>query len=131
MTGLLWKGTVAHNRYSETSSKNLWGMPSSYPYSVELHRSSHRRCSKTKGVLNIFEKFTEKHLSQSPFFNKVAALRSEKRENRETLVQLFSYEFWKNFKNSYLLTTACGCRLENHIEIEPQGFTTFILSCLH
>ena len=38
-------------------------------------RSSHWRCSLTKGVLRIFSKFTGKHLSQSFFFNKVTALR--------------------------------------------------------
>ena len=47
-----------HNSYSETNIKNLWGMPLSYPedfeFSVELHRSSQRRRSKTKGVLIIF-----------------------------------------------------------------------------
>ena len=53
-------------------------MPLSYPeafeLSVELHRSSHQRCSKTKGVLSIFAKFTGKHLSQKLFFNKIADL---------------------------------------------------------
>ena len=39
-------------------------MSLSYSYSVELHRNSHRKCSK-KGVLKIFVKFTRKHLSQS------------------------------------------------------------------
>ena len=38
-------------------------------------RSSHRRCSVRKGVLRNFAKFTEKHLYQSLFFNKVAGLR--------------------------------------------------------
>ena len=52
-------------------------MPLSYSYSVELHRISLQRCSKTKGVLNIFEKLTEKRLSQSLFFNKVAERRLE------------------------------------------------------
>ena len=38
-------------------------------------RSSHRRCSVEKGVLKSFTKFTGKHLCQSLFFNKIAALR--------------------------------------------------------
>ena len=38
-------------------------------------RSSHQRCSIKKGVLEIFAKFTGKHLCQSLFFNKLAALR--------------------------------------------------------
>ena len=36
-------------------------------------RSSHRRCSVKKGVLNNFEKFTGKHLSQSSFLIKLEA----------------------------------------------------------
>ena len=62
-------------------------MPLSYPEAfelpVELHKSSHRRCSKTDGVLNIFAKFKGKHLS------------------RVSLVQVFSYEFCKTFRNTY------------------------------
>ena len=38
-------------------------------------RSSHQRCSMKEGVLRNFTKFTEKHLCQSLFFNKVADLR--------------------------------------------------------
>ena len=79
MKGCFWRGTVTHNSYSGTNSKGLWRMPLSYPEAfellVELHRSSHRRCPKTKGVLIIFGKFTAKHLSQKLFFNKVAGLR--------------------------------------------------------
>ena len=41
-----------------------------------MFRSSHQRCSVTKGDLRNFAKFTEKQLRQSLFFNKVAALRS-------------------------------------------------------
>ena len=37
-------------------------------------RSSHLRCSVRKGVLRNFAKFIGKHLCQSLFFNKVAAL---------------------------------------------------------
>ena len=39
------------------------------------YRSSHRRCSVRKGVLENSAKFTGKHLCQSLFFNKVAGLR--------------------------------------------------------
>ena len=38
-------------------------------------RSSHRKCSVRTGVARIFTKFTEKHLCQGLFFNKVAGLR--------------------------------------------------------
>ena len=42
------------------------------------YRRSPRRYCIEKGVLNIFVKFTGKHLCQSLFFNKVAGLRPEK-----------------------------------------------------
>ena len=39
-----------------------------------LSRRSHRRSAMEKGVLKNFAKFTEKHLCQSLYFNKVASL---------------------------------------------------------
>ena len=43
-------------------TEHLWATDSgdqeACELSVELHRSSHCRCSETKGVLNIFAKFT-------------------------------------------------------------------------
>ena len=53
-------------------------------------RSSHPRCSVREGVLRNFAKFTEKHLCQSLFFNKVARLRPA--TLKETLAQVFSCE---------------------------------------
>ena len=58
-----------------------------------LDKSSHQRCSITKGVPRNFEKFTGKHLSQSLFFNKVAGLRPQ--------AQLFTCEFCKICKNTF------------------------------
>ena len=52
-------------------------------------RSSRRNVCCNIGVLKNFAKFKGKHLCQSLFFNKVANLRLWK----ETLEQLFSYEF--------------------------------------
>ena len=51
LKGLLWKGTVQHNNYSWTNSKNLLGMPL---------------------ISFIFR--TGKHVCQSLFLNKVAGL---------------------------------------------------------
>ena len=59
------------------------GKPLSYP------EDSHRRRSKTKGVLIIFAKFTEKHLSQSLIFNKVAGLSPALDERRDTDIGVF------------------------------------------
>ena len=62
-------------------------------------RSSHQRCSVTKGVLRNFENFTGKNLCQSLFFNKVAGLRPASK--KETLAQVFSCEFCKISKNTF------------------------------
>ena len=60
-----------------------------------------------KDILKTFEKFSRKHLCQSLFFNKVAALRSTALSNKkETLVQVFSCEFCEIFKNTSFHKTA-------------------------
>ena len=68
-------------------------------------RSSHQRCSMTKGVLGNFTKFTGKHLHQSLFFNKVAGLRPEACNfiKKETLAQVFSCGV--NFEKTFLYST--------------------------
>ena len=49
-----------------------------------------------RGVLRNLAKFTEKHLWQSLFFNKVAGL-----IEKETLVQVFSYEICQIYKDTF------------------------------
>ena len=65
-------------------------------------RSSHRKSSIEKDVLEIFTKFTGKHLCQSLFFN------------NKTLPQVFSCEFCEIFRNifftEHLRVTASGDR---------------------
>ena len=61
-----------------------------HSYSVELHRSSHRRCFKKKGVLKHFGKLTKKHLCQILFFNKVES----------DFVTDFKNIFQANYKNT-------------------------------
>ena len=56
---------------------------------------SHRKCLVRKNVLRNFGKLTRKHLCQSLFLNKVSGLRPEKLSKKETLAQVFSYEFCK------------------------------------
>ena len=65
---------------------------------IIIDRSSHPEFCK-KGVLKNFEKFTAKHLFQSLFFNKVAGCCNFVK--KETLVLMFSCEFWKSFKNTF------------------------------
>ena len=56
-------------------------------------RSNHRRCSMREGVLRNFAKFTEKHLFQSLFFNKVAGQEfCEIAKNASGRLLLFCYE---------------------------------------
>ena len=75
------------------------------------------RCSRTekfckKCVVNNFVKLMEKHLCQSLFFNKFTGLgtRACNFIKKDTLTQVFSYEFWESFKRifftGHLWTTA-------------------------
>ena len=57
-------------------------------------RSSHKKCSKKKGVLRNFTKFTGKHLCQSLFFNKVAGLRSTTLLKRDSGTGAFLWILW-------------------------------------
>ena len=68
-----------------------------------MFRSSHRRCSVTKGVLRNFAKFTGKHLYQSFFFNTVAGACSFIK--KETLAQVFSCESCEISKNAFCYRT--------------------------
>ena len=63
-------------------------------------RSSHQRCSVTKGVLRNFENFTGKNLCQCLFFNKDAGL-SPATLLKKTLAQVLSCEFCKISKNTF------------------------------
>ena len=68
-------------------------------------------CSIRKGVLRNFAKFTGKHLCQSLFFNKVTdpAFSFIK---KETLIQVFSFEFCEISKNTFFtehLWAAASC----------------------
>ena len=49
-----------------------------------MFKSSHQRCSVRKGFLRKFAKFTEKHLCQSLFFNKVAGLTEHLRPSKHS-----------------------------------------------
>ena len=65
-----------------------------YNASFTLYRSSHPEVFCKKDVLRNFAKFTEKHLCQRLFFNKVAGLRPQacKFPKKESLAQVFSCE---------------------------------------
>ena len=51
-----------------------------------------------KAALENFAKFTEKHLCQSLFFNK---LQARGKKEKKTLAQVFSCEFCEIFKNTF------------------------------
>ena len=67
-------------------------------------RSSRPEVFCKKGVLRNFTKFTGKHLCQSLFFNKVAGL-AYNFIKKETLAQMFSYEFCEISKNTFFHKT--------------------------
>ena len=63
-----------------------------------------QRCSVKKAVLKNFAKFTEKHLCQSQFFNKVAGAACNFIK-KEALAQVYSRQFCKIFKNTSFYRT--------------------------
>ena len=80
-------------------------------------RSSYSRCSVKKGVLRHFANFTEKHLCQSLFFNKVAGLGRPQACNfvkKETLAQVFSVNFAKFLRTPFLQNTSGGLLLQKN-----------------
>ena len=70
------------------------------------NRSSHRRCSIEKGVLKNFAKFTENHLCQSLFFNKVEGLRPKTLLKKRLWHRCFLVNFAKFFRTSFLQNTS-------------------------
>ena len=64
-----------------------------------------------EGILGNFTRFTGKHLCQSLFFNEVAGLRPATLLKKQTLIQVFSYEFCEICKNTFFhrthLVAAC------------------------
>ena len=67
-----------------------------------MFRSSHQRCSETKGILRNFAKFTGKPLCKSLFFNKVADLRPETLLKKRLWHRGFPVNL-RNFKEDLLL----------------------------
>ena len=63
-----------------------------------------------KGVLGNFAKFTGKHLCKSLFLKKVAGLRQACNFiKKETLAQVFSFEFCAILRTPFLQNTSGGC----------------------
>ena len=77
-----------HKSFAKYFILDVW-LGSEYYYD----RRSHRTCSVRKGVLRNFAKFTRKYMCQSPFFNKLAGMR--------TLAEVLSCEFLEISKNTF------------------------------
>ena len=83
-----------------------------------------------KRCLRNFAKFTEKHLYQSLYFNKVAGLRPVTLLKIETLAQVFSFEFCEISKKTFSYRTpsvaASGYDLHQPLYYSPVFFFTFV-----
>ena len=92
----------------EPSVKSLKKLPTFYHEIIKyweniaiLSQFLTRRCSVKKGVLSNFAKFTGKHLCQSLYFNKVAALLKKKLWHR-----CFPVNFAKFLRTRFLQNTS-------------------------
>ena len=101
-------------------------MPLNYPeafeLSVKLHRSSQQRYSKTKGVLNIFVKFTGRHLSQSLFLRLEDLQKSDsvtdfknilQANHKDTRTTFLKHSFFLDFEHVFV---CWGTSLSNRKE---------------
>ena len=83
-----------------------------------------------KNVLRSLTKFTEKHLCQSLFFNKIAGLRPATLFKKETLAHVFSCESCKIFKNTFFtenLWTTASNKLWGLIPLKTISLNIFCL----
>ena len=74
-----------------------------------MHRNSHQRCSIKKGVLKNFAKFAGRHLFRSPFFDKVAGLRTATLLKKRRQHRYFPVIIAKFLRTAILKTSANGC----------------------
>ena len=94
---------------TEFTHANLWsqsinvGLDNSCS---EYYRSSHHRCSTTRGVLKNFAKFKEKHLYRSLSFNDVAGLRPATLVKKRLWDRCFPKNSAKFFRTPYLQNTS-------------------------
>ena len=104
-------------------------MPLSYSNSVELHRSSHRRCSKKKGVLKYFAKFKGKHLCQSLFFytNCTNFFRSPILEKSLLLVAVWRTTQKLRWRDLLLLT----CLVCINVSVASSFYFFYVLFLIH
>ena len=85
---------------NQLSSEQLKDYASFEKIVLSIFRSSRLEVFCKKGVLRNFAKFTEKHLCQSLFFNKIAGTACNFIK-KETLPQVFSREFCEISKNTF------------------------------
>ena len=71
-------------------------------FMICISRSSRLEVFCTKGALRNCAKFTEKHLCQSLFFNKVAGLRACNFIKKETLAQCFPVNFAEFLRTPFI-----------------------------
>ena len=92
------------------------------------HRSNHRRCSVKKDVRRNFVKFTEKHLFQSLFLNKVAFLKSATLLKKRLRHRCFPVNFAKFLRIPFYRTSLgnCFCPYLNYFHS-----VLFTLTCLY
>ena len=81
-------------------------LPTSFSNENGLYRSSHRRCSIKKAVLENFAKLAGKHLRQSLFFNKVADLTLATLWKTGLWYRCFSTNFTKFLRTPFLQNTS-------------------------
>ena len=73
---------------------------------LQIPEASHQRCSIKKGVPKNLAKFTEKHLCQSLYFNKVTGVRTANLLKKRLWRRCFPVNFPKFLRTPFLQITS-------------------------
>ena len=95
------------------------------------NRGSHQKCSVKKGVFRNFDKFTEKHLCQSFFFNKVAGLRPETLLKKRLWHRCFPVNFEKFLRTTFLQNNSGRMLLYEYTDQDLCIFYAFVNMLVH
>ena len=102
---LLWKGTVPHDNYSGTNSKNLWGVPFSSFIFGRVAQKQPRRCSKKKSVYKISQN-SQGNTCARVFLRKSDSITDFKNilqvNHKDTQITFLKHSFFVDFEHVFV-----------------------------
>ena len=106
---VMWQSSFTCKLFDAFPKKFFRNQCSLYCQYCQQDRSSHRRCSIEKGVLENFAKFTGKHMCQNLIFNEVVDLGPAVLLKKRLWHRDFSVNFAKFLRTPFLHNTSGTC----------------------